>query len=315
MNNLVNFALKEEFSKIKTLSKSSNLEEIKKIIEWNKFILLFPERETLRGRPPYEKILMVKLLFLQGWYGISDEEIEFQVNDRLSFRNFLDFPESIPDFSTIWRFREELAVAEIIDKIWAELHRQIDEKNIQVKEGVIQDASFIIAEPGKQKKSNELRGREAKTSRSKDGTWTKKGKKSYFGFKRHIKVRRGSKIIEEVAVTTAKTHDGAIDLAKPDDIVYRDRGYSGINTKAKGDGTMKRENLDIYQKMRNKRITKKRAEGEHPVATIERSLKGGKTRLTTTYRVFVQQVFVCFAYNLHRLRFLLRRDSESSVQL
>ena len=109
MNNLVNFALKEEFSKIKTLSKSSNLEEIKKIIEWNKFILLFPERETLRGRPPYEKILMVKLLFLQGWYGISDEEIEFQVNDRLSFRNFLDFPENIPDFSTIWRFREELA--------------------------------------------------------------------------------------------------------------------------------------------------------------------------------------------------------------
>ena len=98
MNNLVNFALKEEFSKIKTLSKSSNLEEIKKIIGWNKFIPLFPERETLRGRPHYEKILMVKLLFLQGWYGISDEEIEFQVNDRLSFRNFLDFPENIPDF-------------------------------------------------------------------------------------------------------------------------------------------------------------------------------------------------------------------------
>ena len=167
MNNLVNFALKEEFSKIKTLSKSSNLEEIKKIIEWNKFILLFPERETLRGRPPYEKILMVRLLFLQGWYGISDEELEFQVNDRLSFRNFLDFPENIPDFSTIWRFREELDGEDIIDRIWAELHRQIDEKNIQVKEGVIQDASFVIGGPGKQKKNNELRGREAKTSRAK----------------------------------------------------------------------------------------------------------------------------------------------------
>ena len=46
MNNLVNFALREEFFKIKKLSKSSNLEEIKKIIEWNKFIPLFPERET-----------------------------------------------------------------------------------------------------------------------------------------------------------------------------------------------------------------------------------------------------------------------------
>ena len=305
MSNLINFALREEFSKIKKLSKSSKLEEIKKILDWNKFLSLFPEKETLRGRPPYEKIMMVKLLFLQSWYGISDEELEFQVNDRMSFRNFLDFPETIPDYSTVWRFREYLADADTIDKIWAELHRQISEKNIQVKEGVIQDASFIIAEPGK-KNGNAPRGREAKTSRSKDGTWTKKGSKSYFGFKLHTKVRKGSKIIEEVAVTTAKTHDGAIDLAKPDDIIYRDRGYTGINTKARGNGTMKRGKLDIRQKMRNKRITKRRAEGEHPIATIERCLKGGKTRLTTIYRVFIQQVFVCFAYNLQRLAFLTK---------
>jgi IS5 family transposase len=310
MSNLINFALREEFSKIKTLSRSSRLEEIEKIIDWNKFLQLFPEKEASRGRPPYEKILMVKLLFLQGCYGISDEELEFQVNDRISFRNFLDFPESIPDFSTIWRFREDLADKDTIDKIWAELHRQISEKNIQVKEGVIQDASFIIAEPGK-KNGNAPRGRTAETSRSKDGTWTKKGKKSYFGFKRHIKVRRGSKIIEEVAVTTAKTFDGAIDLAQPNEIVYRDKGYTGVNTKAKGNGTMKRGKLDIYQRLRNKRIMKKRAEGEHPIAAIERCLKGGKTRLTTIYRVFVQQVFVCIAYNLHRLRFLLTQDSDS----
>lgn len=312
MSNLISFALREEFSKIKTLSKGSKLEEIEKIIDWNNFLRLFPEKGSSRGRPPYEKILMVKLLFLQGCYGISDEELEFQVNDRISFRNFLNFPESIPDFSTIWRFREDLAEKDTIDKIWAELHRQISEKNIQVKEGVIQDASFIIAEPGK-KNTNSPRGRSAKTSRSKDGTWTKKGNKSYFGFKLHTKVKRGCKIIEEVAVTTAKTFDGHIDLADQDEIIYRDRGYSGVKTKAKGDGTMKRGKLDIRQKMRNKRIAKKRAEGEHPFAAIVRSFKGGKTRLTTIYRVFVQQVFVCFAYNLHRLRFLLTKDSDSSI--
>ena len=314
MKNLVNFALKEEFSKIEKLSKSSNLDDFKKMIDWNEFLKYFPEKEKSLGRPPYQKIMMVKLLFLQGCYSISDEELEFQVNDRLSFRNFLDFPENIPDFSTIWRFREEIGDANINDKIWTELDNQIKEKNIFVKEGCIQDASFIIAEPGKQKNSNELRGSSAKTSRSKDGTWTKKGKRSYFGYKRHIKVRRGSKIIEEIAVTTAKTHDGAIDLAMKDDLIYRDRGYSGINTKARGNGTMKRGKLNIYQKMRNKRITKKRSEGEHPVAVIERVLKGGKTKLTTIYRVFTQQIFVCFAYNLHRLRFLLKRNSESYVQ-
>ena len=257
---------------------------------------------------------MVKLLFLQGCYGISDEEIEFQVNDRISFRNFLNFPENIPDFSTAWRFREDLADKDTIDKVWAELHRQISEKNVQVKEGVIQDASFIIAEPGKKNSGMQDRGRDAKTSRSKDETWTKKGKKSYFGFNRHIKVRRGSKITEEIAVTTAKTFDGAIDLAKPDEIIYRDRDYTGVNTKAKGNDTMKRGSLDVYLKLRTKRIMKKRAEGEHPIATIERCLKCGKTGLITIYRVFAQQVFVCIAYNLHRLRFLLNIHSFRSIK-
>lgn len=312
MSNLINFALKEEFSKIEELSKGSKLEEMKKLIDWSKFLLLIPEKESIRGRPPYERILMLRLLLIQGWYGISDEELEFQVNDRISFRSFLDFPKSIPDYSTVWRFREELAEGNALDDIWNELKRQISEKNIEVKKGHIQDASFVVADPGKQKNRNEPRGREAKTSRSKDGTWTKKGSKSYFGFKLHTKVRKGSKIIEEVAVTTAKTHDGAIDMTKPDDVIYRDRGYTGINTKAKGDGTMKRGKLDIRQKMRNKRISKKRAEGEHPMATIVRCFNGGYTRLTTTYRVFTQQIFVCFAYNLYRLRFLVNGRSGSS---
>lgn len=314
MSNLISFALREEFNKIKILrQKGLKLEEMKALLDWNKFLEIIPEKESARGRPPYEKILMIRLLFLQGWYTISDEELEFQVNDRLSFRSFLDFPKTIPDYSTVWRFREELAEGDILEKMWDELKRQINEKKIEVKEGSIQDASFIVADPGKQKKSSEPRGRDAKTSRSKDGTWTKKGKKSYFGFKSHIKVQKGSKLIMEVATTTAKAHDGAIDLASPDEIIYRDRGYTGINTKAKGNGTMKRGKLDIWQKLRNKRITKQRAEGEHPRGIICRVFKGGKTRLTTVYRVHVQQVIVCAAYNLYRLLFLLKKRSVSSL--
>ena len=63
--------------------------------------------------------------------------------------------------------------------------------------------------------------------------------------------------------------------------------------------------LSARQKLRNKRIAKKRSEGEHPYGTIHRSFKGGRTKLTIIPRVFVQQVFVCMAYNLHRLRFLV----------
>ena len=303
MESLIHFGLKERYAKVKQLR--SRLEDMKNLIDWEAFLPLFPEKESDMGRPPYEKILMTKILFLQGWYSISDEEAEYQCYNRLDFQQFLDFPNFIPDYSTIWRFREDLAEDNIIDEIWAELQRQIDEKNIKVEEGVIQDAVFIEADPGKKNSGMKDRGRMAKTSRSKDGSWTKKGNKSYFGFKAHTKVQRGSKIIKEFAMTTAKTHDGRIDLATSDEVNYRDRGYSGFKTKAKGDGTMKKGKLSIKDRLRNKRITKKRCQGEHPYGTIHRSFHGGRTKLTTNYRVFVQQAFVFMAYNVFRLAFLV----------
>lgn len=310
MKNLIDFALKEKYDKVKKLR--SRLEEIKDLIDWDSFLPMFPQKETNRGAPEYEKTLMLKILFLQSCYGISDEEMEFQIYDRLSFQQFLDFPEDIPDFSTIWRFREELTEENIIDLIWDELKNQIDQHGIIIKKGAIQDASFIQADPGKKNSGMQGRGREAKTSRSKDGTWTKKGKKNIFGFKSHNKVDEATKIITEVAVSTAKTFDGNIDLANEDEIIFRDKCYSGSGTKAKGDGSMKRGNLTPYENLRNKRIAKKRCRGEHPYGTMHRSFKAGRTKLTTLPRVFVQHVFVCIAYNMHRLRFLLNRASGSS---
>lgn len=304
MESLVNFALKEKYARVKKLR--SRLEEMNKLLDWDKFVELFPEKESSRGRPNYEKILMLKMMFLQGWYGLSDEELEFQVNDRLSFQQFLGFPNFIPDYSTVWRFREELAEGNLTDKIWDELQRQIKEKNISVEKGVIQDATFVVADPGKTRSGMDERGQAAKASRSRDGSWTKKGKKSYFGYKAHTKVQRGSKFVETFAVTTARVHDSAIDLANPDDIVYRDKGYTGTKTKARGDGTMKRGNLTPHEILRNKRIQSKRNQVEHPYATVKRALHGRQTKLTTVSRVFVQQLFVFAAYNVYRLATLTR---------
>jgi IS5 family transposase len=75
---------------------------------------------------------------------------------------------------------------------------------------------------------------------------------------------------------------------------------------------MKRGKLSPHEHLRNKRIAKKRCRGEHPYGTMHRSFKAGRTKLTTLARVFVQHVFVCMAYNVHRLRFLLKQRSGSS---
>jgi len=305
MNTLTDFALKEKYEKVSKLR--SNLDEINKLIDWKALLKLFPEKLSIVGRPEYEKILMVKILFLQSCYALSDEEMEYNSYNRLDFIHFLDFPKNVPDYSTIWKFREELTEGDIIENIWSELQKQINEKGIIIEKGVIQDARFVHAEPGKKNSGMNERGREAKTSRSADGSWTKKDNKSVFGFKLHTKVDMKTKLITELAVTTAKTHDGNIDLAKPDEIVFRDRGYSGCKTRAKGDGTMKRGKLTPHEILRNKRISKKRVRVEHPYGMLARSLKAGHTRLTTNARVYVQQIFVCIAYNTHRLNFLLKK--------
>jgi len=95
-----------------------------------------------------DEILMVKMLLIQGWYGLSDYEADRQANDRISFRHFLAYPETIPDRSTLWRFQERLNNLGKVHRVWDELQRQLDEKGYRVKRGTIQVATFIITDPG-----------------------------------------------------------------------------------------------------------------------------------------------------------------------
>src|SRR3989344_5193098 len=202
------------------------LEPISNLINWGEFRKFLEREDSKVGRPAYDPILMLKMLVIQSWYGVSDEELEYQVADRISFQKFLGFQNEIPDYTTVWRFREALAEDNILDKIWEELHRQMKEHGIKFSKGVMKDAAFVIAAPGKTNSGMKGRGKGQPSTRNEDGSWVKKGEKSYFGYKKHIKTDLRTGIIKEVAVTTARTADCSIDLTKPDEIVYRDRGYS-----------------------------------------------------------------------------------------
>lgn len=280
------------------------LEPISNLIDWSRFRKYFDNNSKV-GRPPYDCILMLKMLIIQSWYGISDEELEYQVADRISFQKFLGFPNTIPDYSTVWRFREALTEDNTIDKIWEELKQVMKEKGIELSKGVIQDAAFVTANPGKTNSGMNDRGRGQPTTRNEDGSWAKKGKKSYFGYKKHIKVDTKTGIITEAAVTTARVADCNIDLTNSDEIAYRDKGYFGAKPKAKGNATMKRASrfnpLGIRDILRNKRIMKKRAPGERPFAVMHKVMNGGHTLLTEIPRVFVQQIMCCFTYNLMQI--------------
>ena len=225
MKSFEKYFMEKNYARVEELG--DKLAEIDPLIDWEVFRPIIREmydnHTEQGGRPNNDEIVMMKMLVLQSWYGLLDPELERQANDRISFHKFLGFPERIPDRSTVWAFRERLIDTGKDERIWEELQRQINAKGLKIKEGVIQDATFITADPG-HKKVEEPRGPTAKTRRNKDGEWTKKNGKSHYGYKLHSKMDIDYQLIREIETSPASMHDSQIDLTKPGEVNYRDRG-------------------------------------------------------------------------------------------
>jgi IS5 family transposase len=302
MESFDSYLLKKLYLKVK--GKGDRLAKIQSAVDWEKFrpiIKAMYTNDTERGgRPNTDEVVMVKLLVLQQWYGLSDPELEKQALNRLDFQHFLGWPEQPPDYSTVWQFRERLAATRTDGLVWAELQRQLDAKGLKVRKGVAQDASIIEADPGQ---SSKPRG-DALTRRSRDGDWAKRLKESFFGFKLHVKSDLDLGLIRAVEATPASVHDSHVDLSEPDEVVIRDKGYFGVIPRG-FDATMRRgvrgHPLCEADKARNWRIGSKRRPVERVFAVIKRVFHGGRVLVTSLPRVRVKLIFSCFCFNLLQL--------------
>jgi len=240
---------------------------------------------------------------LQAWYGLSDPELERQVNDRISFRHFLGYPERASGYSTVWRFRERLAETGRDRLVRVELRRQLDEKGLRVRRGAVQDATFITADPG-HAKADEPRGEEAQTRGSRDGCWAKKGGRSCLGYKLHAKVDTDHGLIWCMEATTASVHDSRVGL--PGDGVCRDKGYHGAVPRG-WDASMRRGARDhplwIWGSSGVGGSTGGGLPGG-PFAVIKGMFNVGHVLVSSLPRVRVKMVFVCLCCNLLQLRTL-----------
>ena len=176
-----------------------------------------------------------------------------------------------------------------------------------MKKGSAQDATFITSDHG-HVKHEETRS-EGKTRTSKDGSFTKKNSKTFFGYKGHTIVDDNIPVpmIRSYAVSTAKDHDTTIDLSKRGITVYRDKGYFGHDPKGI-DGTMDRSvrnhKLSIESVRRNLRISSKRSSVEYPYSIIKRVFHFSHIMVTLIRRVRVKCMFACFACNLNALKII-----------
>jgi IS5 family transposase len=353
MRTLIDFAIRTEYARVKAIR--DDLFEIGSQIDWERFRFLEPliyKNKTCHGgRPNVDIVIMIKLLVLQRWFSLSDPELEWQVADRISFRVFLGTTEVVPDYSTVWLFRERLIKSDRFDDLWGELQRQIDEKGFTVKEGSIQDATFITSDPGqKKKKKGDEKGSECErtdqglesrmtelqefdkslidisininNSRTKsielheepvnEGSWAKKGAKTFFGYKGHILIDTESHLIRKVETTTASVHDSQVDLGIEGIPRYTDKGYDGSKTRGY-DAAMKKatrgHKLGIRDILRNKRISKKRSHIERCFAVMKRAHKAGHVQVTTVARAGIKFMMNAFVYNMAQLKYLAHNSS------
>jgi len=255
------------------------------------------------GRKPYDYVLMFKILILQRYYNVSDDQIEYQINDRMSFMRFLNLSiaDDIPDSKTVWNFREQLIDLKLVDELFVLFLKELEQLNLIINEGKIIDASFI--EVPKQRNSRaenaEIKAGDTpesfdenlnkKSQKDLDARWTKKNNVSYYGYKNHVKVDVKSKLIVKYEVTDASVHDSQalenlLDEKDVDEDFFGDSAYTGqnqrdiISQKEMNDKTCKKgyknNPLTEQEKATNREKSRVRSRVEHIFGFMEGSMNG-----------------------------------------
>lgn len=286
------------------------------------------------GRPRHDVVMMFKVLVLQRYYNLSDEQTEYQINDRLSFQKFLGLTlsDSVPDQKTIWLFREVLVRQGQVKQLFRRFETHLHEAGLMGREGKMIDASFV--DVPRQRNSRE------ENAEIKQGTgpesfqpnenrmeqkdvaarWAKKGEEVHYGYKNHVKADRATKLIEDYEVTDASVHDSQVveDLVEADDgIVYADSAYTGEASEAileehgvtgeiceKG---YRNHPLTTAQKKRNRKKSKIRVRVEHIFGFMTNTMKDGlNMRWIGMPRITAGIGLLNLVYNLARYEQILR---------
>ena len=291
------------------------LAELHGLLDWRPFErALEGVHRAAKGEAAYPPLMMFKVLLLQRWYGLSDPAMEAALFDRLSFLRFvgLSTEDETPDHSTIWRFREALTRAGLVERLFGELQRQLDGRGLVVKAGTLIDASLVSAA------ARRPRMEEAQTSaRDPDarfGTSNERGRFS-FGYKMHIAVDQGSSLVRAVRLTPANVQEVTVgpELVRGDEaVVYADRGYDGaamrahLATHGVACGIMKRGQrqrpITAEQVARNHALALKRRPVEAVFGTLKRCYGFHRMRYFSAARNATALALACFAFNLRRWR-------------
>jgi len=199
-------------------AKGDPLETLKAVVPFESFraqieavVRLAPEeRKSNAGRKPFDAVMMFKVLVLQTLYNLADEQVEYQIRDRLSFMRFLGLglEDTVPDATTVWLFREALAKAGLVKSLVERFNQHLDAKGYIARGGQIVDATIVNAPKQHNTREENEAIKAGKTpegwdeepaknaQKDKDARWTKKNDQSFYGYKNHVSVSQMHLIAE-----------------------------------------------------------------------------------------------------------------------
>jgi len=306
----------DEETRLSELSEKGDfLEKLDNHIDWERFRK--PVEQAIRtqdpkgpgGRPPNDAVVMVKTLILRELYQLSDDAIEYQIMDRLSFQRFLglNLSDDVPDAKAIWYYRNELTKHGVIAKLFRRFYKDLEKKQIIANKGVIVDATFseVRRQRNSREENTEIKEgnvpeewkKEENTAKLRqkdtDARWTKKHGESHYGYKNHVKVDAKSKIIKNYVVTSAEVHDSQalpelLDAADRGQPLYGDSAYrsASIERLLKKRAVKSRihekgyrnHKLTKTQEKQNRSKSRTRARVEHVFGFMDNTMKINRLR-------------------------------------
>lgn len=292
-------------------------------------------KKSAAGRKPYDSVMMFKILVLQRCYNLSDEQVEYQINDRCSFQRFLGLHlgSAVPDFTTVWGFREALSVAGAIKPLFDDFNTVLEERGVITKAGTIVDASFVDVPRQRNTREENKMVKDGKvpeawenqphklSQKDVDARWAKKNQETHFGYKNHVKADADSVIITDYVVTDAAVHDSQPlwDLIGPhnqDENLFADSAYKSVGTDQTLDElginnfihekAARNRPLSELQLQLNRIKSQVRCRIEHIFGHVENSMGGPELEYIGLRRIAAGIGLSNLTYNLHRYVQLVR---------
>lgn len=320
--------------------KGDPLNRLNAVIEWEVFSPILKKALGVAakgpgGRPPFAWLMMFKILIMQRFWGLSDAQVEFWINDRLSVQRFLGLTlaDQAPDGNTVWDFREKLVQAGAIEPLFSRFKQELEKQGLMAHEGKVVDATFVDVprqrngrEENAKIKAGEVPDGWQETphklsQKDVDARWTKKNEETHFGYKDHVKADARSKLIEDWKVTEASVHDSQVieELTKKGDgTIYADSAYRSEEIEKDLDGkevasqiherAYRGKPLTDEQIENNRRKSRVRVRIEHVFGFMTQSMGGLYLRYIGKARNTAAIGLINLVYNLARYEQIVRLD-------